>query len=187
MKHAALLLLVAAVLLLAALRVRTLRGRRPRRRHQAGADYDLTQLGQESFQPQQHFEAIAAAAAALPEAQRREVLGLAREHYLQLRQAWDAGDLAGLQACTTPTVYTQLRDGIEQRNHAPGRTEIVTLQAVLLDLRQRGDDYLASVEFSGLLREPSWGGAQPMREIWSLVRPVSGATGWLLSGIEPLS
>ena len=156
--------------------------------------YDAAQLGPESYLPPQRFEGTQAPAAkataiqgAIPaDFDQRAFLNKAREHYYQLQKAWDAGDLHGIESYSTPELFAQLKSEIEQRGGAQNQTDVVTLEAVLLDLQELGGEYLASVEFSGLVREESWGGAQPVREVWNLVKPVSGNGGWLLAGIQQL-
>lgn len=156
--------------------------------------YDAAQLGPESYLPPQRFEGTQTPAASATAVQgaipadfdQRAFLNKAREHYYQLQKAWDAGDLHGIESYSTPELFAQLKSEIEQRGGAQNQTDVVTLEAVLLDLQELGGEYLASVEFSGLVREESWGGAQPVREVWNLVKPVSGNGGWLLAGIQQL-
>ncbi len=156
--------------------------------------YDAAQLGPESYLPPQRFEGTQTPAAnatavqgAIPaDFDQRAFLNKAREHYYQLQKAWDAGDLHGIESYSTPELFAQLKSEIEQRGGAQNQTDVVTLEAVLLDLQELGGEYLASVEFSGLVREERWGGAQSVREVWNLVKPVSGNGGWLLAGIQQL-
>ncbi len=157
--------------------------------------YDAGQVGQESYQSVHRFEGMQPASsdpaktyAGIPDSfDQRAFLNKAREHYYLLQQAWDAGDLPGIESYTTSEMFGQLRTEIEQRGSIPNKTDVVTLEAVLLDLHEKDGQYLASVEFSGLVREESWGGAQPVREIWNLVKPTAGTSGWLLAGIQQLA
>ena len=148
-------------------------------------DYDLTQLGQESYQPAQRFEALAAArparAGGFDEAQ---FLDQARTRYVELRRAFDAGDLQPLRGGTAPDLYANLQAALGGRSGG-GRSGIVTLQALLLELRELDGEQRASVEFAGLIRDAAWGGAQPVREVWQLTRPAGGGD-WVLAGIETL-
>ena len=157
--------------------------------------YDAGQIGQESYQSVQRFEGMHAALnnpsghqTGIPENfDQRAFLNKAREHYYLLQKAWDAGDLPAIESYTTPEMFAQLRGEIEQRGAIPSKTDVVTLEAVLLDLHESDGQFLASVEFSGLVREESWGGAQPVREIWNLIKPTAGTSGWLLAGIQQLA
>ncbi len=114
-------------------------------------------------------------------------LASAKQHYTRLQQAWDAADLKALRTFTTPEMAEALGAELQSRGMAPNKTEVVTLDAHLLALEDQGSEWLASVEFSGLIREQTWGGASPVREVWNLVKPKHGSTGWLLAGIQQLN
>ena len=156
----------------------------PQRDRAAG--YDLTQLGQESYQPAQRFEGLGAAHRVRVDGfDETAFLAQARQRYLDLRQAFDDRDLAPLRERTTPELYASLEAALEASAGGGSRTEVVTLQALLIELRARDDEQRASVEFAGLVRDRGWGGAQPVREVWQLIRPASGGD-WVLAGIETL-
>ena len=151
-----------------------------------GSGYDLTQLGQESYQPAQRFEGLATASRTRADGfDEAAFLTQVRQRYLDLRQAWDAGDLGPFRDSTAPGLYASLQVALAARAHGGGRTEIVTLQALLLELRALDGEQRASVEFAGLVRDGRWGGAQPVREVWQLARPAGGGD-WVLAGIETL-
>jgi predicted lipid-binding transport protein (Tim44 family) len=59
------------------------------------------------------------------------------------------------------------------------------LDAKLLGIEDLGQAYLASVEFSGMIREDA-SGPQPFREVWNMTKPKSGG-GWLVAGLQALS
>ena len=149
--------------------------------------YDLTQLGQESYQPAQRFEGLAAARPPRIDGfDEADFLAQARQRYLELRRVLDAGDLSPLRARTSAELYERLQAALDARGGVGGRSEVVTLQALLLELRARDDEQHASVEFAGLVRDVGWGGAQPVREVWQLIRPPAGGD-WTLVGIETLA
>ena len=84
-------------------------------------------------------------------------------------------------------MYEALAAELQQRGMTPNKTEVVTLEASLLALEESPAEYVASVEFSGLVREETWGGASPVREVWNLVKPRDGSSGWQLAGIQQLN
>jgi predicted lipid-binding transport protein (Tim44 family) len=45
---------------------------------------------------------------------------------------------------------------------------------------------MASVEFSGMIREEPSAGPSPFREVWNLVKPKAGNGGWLVAGVQAL-
>lgn len=47
------------------------------------------------------------------------------------------------------------------------------------------DSYMASVEFSGMIKEDASAGASPFREVWNMTKPRNGG-GWLVAGVQAL-
>jgi predicted lipid-binding transport protein (Tim44 family) len=44
----------------------------------------------------------------------------------------------------------------------------------------------ASVRFSGTVREAAGGAPEAFTEVWNLVKPRDGSSGWLLAGIQQM-
>jgi hypothetical protein len=114
-----------------------------------------------------------------------EVLAAARARFLGLQAAWDAGDVQALGRFTTPHMLDELLPVLTSRAGA-SRTEVVTLHAELLDVEELGAAWLASVEFSGLIRESAERGAVPFRELWMLAAAKDGAPSWRLARQQAL-
>ena len=77
----------------------------------------------------------------------------------------------------------------EREGHTGGpanHTEVVMIEAKLLGIEDAGDEYLASVEFSGMIREQPSAGPNPFREVWNMSKPKSGSGGWLVAGVQAL-
>ena len=107
----------------------------------------------------------------------------ARRNFLRLQDANDRGDLVRLRQVTTQEMFDALRDDARGRSRDQ-QTDVVRLDASLLELVTEGDLHWASVRFSGSIREESTAAAEPFEEIWNLCKPVSGSSGWLLAGIQ---
>ena len=114
-----------------------------------------------------------------------EVLDAARGGFLRLQAAWDAGDVTLLGAMTTPEMLEELLHVLTARS-GPSRTDVITLHAELLGLEELSAAYLASIEFSGLIRESAEQGAVPFRELWMLARAKDGAPAWRLARQQAL-
>jgi predicted lipid-binding transport protein (Tim44 family) len=109
-------------------------------------------------------------------------LRAAKMNFIKLQMANDSGRLDEIREFTTPELYEELRTDIQAGSH----TDVVSLNADLLELANEKNTYWASVRFSGLVREtPS---AEPVgfEEVWNLVKPVDGSSGWLLAGIQQM-
>ncbi len=115
-----------------------------------------------------------------------EVLEAARARFLRLQAAWDAGDVQALGHLTTPAMLAELLPMLTTRAGGPSRTDVITLHAELLGLEELGAAYLASVEFSGLIRESADQGAVPFRELWMLACEKDGSPSWRLARQQAL-
>lgn len=106
--------------------------------------------------------------------------------FMRLQAAFDAGDLNDLREFTTPEMYAELKLEIDERKGAPNRTDVVRLDAQLLGVETTSVEHIASLRFTGMIREEANGEARPFDEVWNLVKPVSGSGGWVLAGIQQL-
>jgi predicted lipid-binding transport protein (Tim44 family) len=59
------------------------------------------------------------------------------------------------------------------------------IEAHLLGIEELDNEYMASVEFSGMIREDLSAGPNPFREVWNMTKPKSGG-GWLVAGVQAL-
>ncbi len=110
----------------------------------------------------------------------------AKRNFVVLQEAWDASDIARLRALMTDELLANIQAQLQERGNRPNRTDVVTLHAELLGVEVVAGNYLANVEFSGMIREEISAGASPFREIWSLTKPCDGSSGWLLASVQAL-
>jgi predicted lipid-binding transport protein (Tim44 family) len=108
----------------------------------------------------------------------------AKVHFLRLQAAWDARDLGDIREFTTPEVFAEIKMQIDERKGERDRTEVSDLEAQLLGIEETADGYLASVRFSGRIRESENAPFESFVEVWNLWKPKSGKAGWLLAGIQ---
>lgn len=116
----------------------------------------------------------------------KQVLEAARSRFLRLQAAWDAGDVQALRNLTTPDMLEQLLPVLSGRGAEPNRTDVITLHAELLGVEEVSAGYLASIEFSGLIRESAEEGAVPFRELWMLSSSKDGSPSWRLARQQAL-
>jgi len=114
----------------------------------------------------------------------------AKANFVTLQAAWDVSDTQSLRAMMTDDMLAEIKGQLAERDAQPGaqtsKTEVVMLQAELLGIDERANDYLASVEFSGLIREQPSAGPNPFREVWNMSKPKNGSAGWLVAGVQAL-
>ena len=83
-------------------------------------------------------------------------------------------------------IKTQLAEREATASGQVNHTDVVMLDAQLLGIEDAGAFYLASVEFSGLIREEPSAGPTPFREVWNMSKPKDGSQGWLVAGVQAL-
>lgn len=115
-----------------------------------------------------------------------DLLAVARQSFVRLQAAWDAADLGALSALTTETLLLDLSEQLAARGPGPNRTEVLALDARLLAVEELQEAFVASVEFSGLIRERLDDGAAPFRELWMLARLKTADPGWRLARVQAL-
>jgi len=110
----------------------------------------------------------------------------AKRQYIQIQRSYDNADRAALSTVMTSEMNDEIGRELDQRvGHQP--TEIVTLDADVLDVTNEGGKYWASVRFTGLMREDGEPLPKSVDEVWNLTKPVNGSSGWLLAGISQLA
>ena len=113
---------------------------------------------------------------------------IAKMIFIRLQAANDKSDVNDLRAFTTPELFSSLRLDLQDRGDAAQQTDVVTLNAELLDFAQESERQIVSVRFHGLLREEAHNGAAPFDEVWHLVRPPTPtASAWAIAGINRAS
>jgi predicted lipid-binding transport protein (Tim44 family) len=110
----------------------------------------------------------------------------AKVHFIRLQAANDAGNLDDIREFTTPEMFAELKMNISERGAAAQVTDVVSIEADVLEVAEEAGRYVASVRFSGQIREERNGPLEAVDEIWHLVKPREGAGGWLLAGIQQI-
>jgi predicted lipid-binding transport protein (Tim44 family) len=113
-----------------------------------------------------------------------------KRNFVSLQAAWDHSDLSALRAFMTDDMLNEIKTQLADRDTHTGTpvnvTEVVMLDARLLGIEEGTEDYLASVEFSGMIRENPSTGPAPFREVWNMSKPKDGSAGWLVAGVQAL-
>lgn len=117
-------------------------------------------------------------------------LAAAKTNFITLQVAWDKSDIPALRAMMTDAMLREIQAQLAEREAQPGaspnRTDVVMLEARLLGIEETAEEYLASVEFSGMIREEPSAGPSPFREVWNMSKPADGSRGWLVAGVQAL-
>lgn len=158
----------------------------------AGADFN--RAPQPAHQPAHQapdgsFQAMAPQAAAVSSSIPADFdvegfLRNAKVNFIRLQAANDAGNLEDIREFTSPEMFAEIKMNFVERGKDAQQTDVVSLEAEVLDVTQESTRYLVSVRFHGLIREGAEGVADPFDEIWHLMKPVDGSRGWVVAGIQ---
>lgn len=116
-----------------------------------------------------------------------DVAGFERQaklNFIRLQAASDNRNLDDIRAFTTPEVYAEIAMQFSEAGEGGSRTDVIELDAEVLDVSEEQGSYVVSVRFSGTLREQADAPPAGFREIWHLTKPASGNEGWRVAGIQ---
>ncbi len=110
----------------------------------------------------------------------------AKSAYAHLQQAWDTADMSELRGLCTDKVFIELQDQIKQRI-GENNTELLKVNAEILQVNDVGGDREAAVLFDVLLREAPGQNPTQVREVWHFIRSLnSKQPTWFLDGIQQI-
>jgi predicted lipid-binding transport protein (Tim44 family) len=112
-------------------------------------------------------------------------LRAAKLNFIRLQIANDRGRVDEIREFTTDALFEELRKDVVTRA-ASQQTDVVALNADLLELASEDGRHWASVRFSGMVQESPGAAPAGFEEVWNLVKPADGSSGWLLAGIQQL-
>ena len=110
----------------------------------------------------------------------------AKLNYMKLQIANDQGNLEELREFTSDALFEELKKDVQARGNEKQQTDVLALNADLLEVVAEGDKYWASVRFSGTVRESPGDAPTGFEEVWNLAKPVNGTQGWQLAGIQQM-
>lgn len=110
----------------------------------------------------------------------------AKVHFIRLQAANDGGNLEDIRAFTTPEMFAELKMDIVERSDSAQATDVVKIDADVIEVAEEAGRYVVSVRFNGLIREDKDGPVEAFEEVWNLVKPIEGSGGWLLAGIQQM-
>ena len=111
---------------------------------------------------------------------------LAPDGGIHAQAANDAGNLDDIREFTSPEMFAELKMDITERGPVTSVTEVVSIDADVLDVAEETTQHVVSVRFNGLIREDKFAPAEAFDEVWHLTKSRDGRTGWVLSGIQQM-
>ena len=109
---------------------------------------------------------------------------LAKMIFIRLQAANDSADLNDLRNFTTPELFASLRLDLQDRGDAKQSTDVVKVDAKLIDFAEEAERQVVSVRFTGVIREAPGAAAEGFDEVWHLVKPKGDTHNWAIAGIQ---
>lgn len=105
----------------------------------------------------------------------------AKVQFIRLQAAYDTKNLNDLREFTTPEVYAEVQLQIQERGNELNQTDVITLNAELLNAATEFQSLIASVHFSGLIKENAHDAAAPFNETWHFRKEDNR---WMVAGVQ---
>jgi len=107
----------------------------------------------------------------------------AKTNFARLQEANDKHDVSTMRDYMTPELFAAINAQIDPMGVAQ-HTEILNLDADVVEVVTENNHHVASVRFTGSLRDKADPQVESFDEIWHLEKPLDGSSGWLISGIQ---
>ncbi len=109
----------------------------------------------------------------------------AKVSFIRLQAAHDAGDINDIREYTTPEMLAEISMDINEHGLNQQKTEVISIDADLLDVETTDELAIASVRFNGQLRQGIDGEVEYFDEIWHVQKDLNAMESvWLLAGIQ---
>ena len=107
----------------------------------------------------------------------------AKLNFTRLQQANDKRDVSTMRDYMTPEFYSVIAVQIDPMGVVQ-HTEIISLEVAVVEVVTENNKNIASVRFTGSMRDAATAATESFDEVWHLEKPLDGASGWLISGIQ---
>lgn len=127
---------------------------------------------------------VAPQAARIPEG--FDVAALERQakvQFIRLQAANDAGNLDDIRQFTTPEMFAEIKMDIGERGGATQQSDVVRVNAQVLDVVNEPARYVASVRFTGEIKDLDTQATEVFDETWHLIQ-FHNIGVWQLAGIQ---
>jgi len=107
--------------------------------------------------------------------------------FIRLQAANDAKDLNDIRDFTSPEMFAEISLQLKDRGSAAQRTEVVALSVNLLEVVNENNRAIASVRYTGTIREDAGALPEAFDEVWHVAKSLNDASAtWKLAGIQQL-
>ena len=104
--------------------------------------------------------------------------------FIRMQAANDTADLDDLRRFTTPELFAEIRLELQERGAVAQQTDVVKVDATVLDVANEAERQIVSVRFQGQVIETKGAAPTDFNEVWHLVKPHQDGGSWAIAGIE---
>lgn len=116
--------------------------------------------------------------------------GFARQaklNFIRLQAAHDEANLDDIREFTTPEMFAEIRLQISEHHSSGQRTDVLELNADVVEVIEEDNRYIVSVRFNGLIREQQDAAPVDFDEVWHLTKSKTDDKGWIIAGIQQIA
>lgn len=114
-----------------------------------------------------------------------EFLAGAKQLYVRMQESWDLRDIDDIKQFTSPIMHKDIEEQFKEDPN-PSKTEIILINASVLEVKQEGDYEQAAVLFDVLMKEAENENNEQVKEIWNFSRNKAKNGTWILDGIQTI-
>lgn len=107
----------------------------------------------------------------------------AQTQFIRLQADYDNKNSSDIREFTTPEVFAEIQLQLQERGDAPNQTEVISIHAELQQVETESSATIASVLFSGSIREQAGSAPVAIKEVWHFIKN-DNSQRWLVAGVE---
>lgn len=114
-----------------------------------------------------------------------EFIAGAKQHFVSLQKSWDENDMETIRTYCSPEFFAEIKQEREKITQNQ-TTEVLSLDAKLVELQQTENSIIANVQFKAVVKEDQYQTnlSNEVSEVWSVEHSKHSANGdWLIVGI----
>lgn len=112
-----------------------------------------------------------------------EFLAGAKQLYVRMQESWDLRDIDDIKQFTSPVMHKDIEEQFKEDPN-PSKTQIILINANVLEVKQEGDYEQVAVLFDVLMKEAENQDNEQVKEIWNFSRNKAKNGTWILDGIQ---
>jgi predicted lipid-binding transport protein (Tim44 family) len=107
----------------------------------------------------------------------------AKSTFIRMQTAYDEKNLTDIREFTAPQIFAEIQMQLQERGDEPNFTEVVSVDASIMEVAKELQSDIASVLFTAQIRESKESPIENVKEIWHFRKDVFHSA-WKVAGIQ---